>query len=643
MRAPSFFLPVPSSLTWKVLLLLATVCCPVLAALGQPLPPILKLEQALATEGEPAMLRPPAPSEAWREMRLPDNWGVSRPGYQGVVWYRLRFTLNNAPPRIYAFMLGRHAATRYQVRINGQTVGGTVGYPDPRTRLVHPSLFYTVPYSLLRPGDNEVLVRVEGDARFNHGLTRVYFGPSETLFPMQRERQRHQVQVFVIAGFLAFFAGLFALWAWRASRNAPDPERAATGWFGLSALIIGLPAVLNVTVGFGEPGVVREAVLTLYTHAYAPPLAIALLRLSHLRPRRQVEWLFFLPLLACAVLPIAVGEGTQPGLTGAMFVVDSLLIFGAAATALASPALERGMKAGLVLGVLAVVGLGVHDLGLGRGWVDFDQPHLRGLVAPVLTLAAGMMLARAFRRSLARAAARREELEVMVAARTREIEAAQTELNQVARREAALEERARIMSDMHDGLGGSLVSVLSLAQSGRAEPREIEIRLHELLTELRLTVDSISLPEGDLVSVLASVRYRLREALELSGVELRWRLEELPLIADLTPRKLRDMQLFCMEALTNALRHARARTITVSAQVREAAVEIEFIDDGIGIATDTVAHGWGLPSLARRAAAIGAVLDIDSQSGRGTSVRLRLPLPAGTTCGGVPTAATPGS
>jgi signal transduction histidine kinase len=81
------------------------------------------------------------------------------------------------------------------------------------------------------------------------------------------------------------------------------------------------------------------------------------------------------------------------------------------------------------------------------------------------------------------------------------------------------------------------------------------------------------------------------------------------------------------EALSNAIRHSRGRQVRVSARVAANLVELEVADDGTGFASerrrDAAAEGrLGLVSMHRRAQAIGAELDIESDV-HGTTIRLR--------------------
>jgi signal transduction histidine kinase len=83
------------------------------------------------------------------------------------------------------------------------------------------------------------------------------------------------------------------------------------------------------------------------------------------------------------------------------------------------------------------------------------------------------------------------------------------------------------------------------------------------------------------------------------------------------------------EALSNTIRHARARSARVSVEETVAAVRMEIADDGVGFDTSTAsAGGRGLQNMASRARQIGATFDIHSAPGHGTRVTLAVPGPA---------------
>jgi two-component system sensor histidine kinase UhpB len=80
------------------------------------------------------------------------------------------------------------------------------------------------------------------------------------------------------------------------------------------------------------------------------------------------------------------------------------------------------------------------------------------------------------------------------------------------------------------------------------------------------------------------------------------------------------------EALTNARRHAGATRISVSLRMEGEDLVTEVSDDGRGFDPETPS-GVGLASMREQAALSGGDLEILSEPERGTSVRLRVPLP----------------
>jgi PAS domain S-box-containing protein len=83
------------------------------------------------------------------------------------------------------------------------------------------------------------------------------------------------------------------------------------------------------------------------------------------------------------------------------------------------------------------------------------------------------------------------------------------------------------------------------------------------------------------------------------------------------------------EALTNARRHSGAKRISVSLQTEGRDLLAEVSDDGVGLRPD-ISPGVGFASMRERAALIGGHLEIESEEGRGTTVRMSVPLPQGT-------------
>ena len=222
------------------------------------------------------------------------------------------------------------------------------------------------------------------------------------------------------------------------------------------------------------------------------------------------------------------------------------------------------------------------------------------------------------------------ELEARVQQKQRELEANFEKLQHFSREAAVAEERQRIMSDMHDGIGAQLISALSLVESGEASPKEVAAVLRECIDDLRLTIDSLDGTEHELLPVLGNFRYRLDKRLRPLGIDLEWKAGDLPPLPYLSPRNLLHILRILQEAFANVLKHAQATRVAVetgvAADEREAFIRVS--DNGQGFEPSEL-EGRGLGNMARRAAAFGGKVSVVAD-GAGTTVELLLPLGART-------------
>ena len=83
------------------------------------------------------------------------------------------------------------------------------------------------------------------------------------------------------------------------------------------------------------------------------------------------------------------------------------------------------------------------------------------------------------------------------------------------------------------------------------------------------------------------------------------------------------------EMLSNVGRHARARTVDVDIVEREGWLHMAVEDDGCGAELEVFEspQAYGILGMRERSRHFGGVIDIDSQPGRGTRMRLSMPLP----------------
>lgn len=190
------------------------------------------------------------------------------------------------------------------------------------------------------------------------------------------------------------------------------------------------------------------------------------------------------------------------------------------------------------------------------------------------------------------------------------------------------QERQRLMQDMHDGLGSSLMSALRMVERGRIGEADVAQVLKECIDDLKLTIDSLEPVDTDLLLLLATLRFRLEPRLENTGLALHWEVSEVPALAWLDPRSALHILRMLQEAFTNVIKHAQASEIRVSTSMDRDGVLVRISDNGRGLPADAPHRGGkGLDNLRRRAQAVGARLHWHALM-PGTRFELWLPLQA---------------
>jgi NO-binding membrane sensor protein with MHYT domain/two-component sensor histidine kinase len=205
-----------------------------------------------------------------------------------------------------------------------------------------------------------------------------------------------------------------------------------------------------------------------------------------------------------------------------------------------------------------------------------------------------------------------------------------------ARLRQALEERERFSRDLHDGIvQGMYATGLGLEEARRLVGHDDATAKERLTTAIER-----------MNSIIRDVRRQIigSTQAEMSAGELRRELEALigslrgtrPLhfsldvdpaaLAYLSGEATRDILNIVREAVSNTLRHSRAKSGRISLLCHDHGVRLTVQDDGIGFNPQQArAHGQGLRNIATRAERLGARLDIRSSPGQGTRIDVDIP------------------
>ena len=216
---------------------------------------------------------------------------------------------------------------------------------------------------------------------------------------------------------------------------------------------------------------------------------------------------------------------------------------------------------------MALLVAGVHDA-IASQIVSsaFGELAWAKYVGMLLGLTIMWVVSKRFRLARAEALQLQASLAQRVEQKERELRASFERVSQLERARAVTAERERILRDMHDGVGANLATAMRQLESGAAPAQEVAATLRESLDHLKLSIDAMNLPSGDVNALLASLRYRLQRRIAQAGLTIDWQVDELPHWEQGTDQAMRHLQFLLLEAISNALQHAQASTLTLSAR-----------------------------------------------------------------------------
>lgn len=190
--------------------------------------------------------------------------------------------------------------------------------------------------------------------------------------------------------------------------------------------------------------------------------------------------------------------------------------------------------------------------------------------------------------------------------------------------EVAAETARGIGQDLHDGLGQTLTALSFQAKAverasagapGAETATALSTGMAEAIAQCRAQARRLAPVAIQAAGLEAALRELADATTVAAGVDCRleWTAPGPPAAAGT------DVFRICQEAVTNALRHGKARSITIRCGPRAVAV----IDDGLGGSAGS--EGLGTRSMRIRAARLGAQLESSPQPGGGWTVRVVLP------------------
>ena len=262
--------------------------------------------------------------------------------------------------------------------------------------------------------------------------------------------------------------------------------------------------------------------------------------------------------------------------------------------------------------------------------------------APLAYTTYGLLAAAAFalliRWLLYRSRMRNKRLSQLVKERTEALESTMHKLNLETRNAATLAERDRLAGEIHDsvqqGLAGLMIHLDGVLRSptvsddlraslGTAR-KMLEYTRKEVQHAL-LNMESPLLEDCDIGKALQ----RIADLVSPHSSDIQIRVEGEPFA--IPPSDAHHVLRICQEGMTNAVRHAKPARILLHLCYESDGLHLNIRDDGVGFDSTSYfdqSRHFGLRGMRNRAKSIGAQLDIESEPGRGTCIRMFLARPS---------------
>jgi two-component system sensor histidine kinase DegS len=210
-------------------------------------------------------------------------------------------------------------------------------------------------------------------------------------------------------------------------------------------------------------------------------------------------------------------------------------------------------------------------------------------------------------------------------------------LSKTASEVAALQERRRIMFELHDGILQSLATLILRLEGCRkripasekeltGELQSVEDLTRDSMKQIRQFLagkDSMPLVAGTLMERLREEAQFLRDGMGLTVI-----LESDPENLEIPQEIERELYYALREGITNVTRHSHASKVEIQLSRKNGTLTGSLTDDGVGFdrADQNSGRGFGLSGMEQRVKKIGGELLVKSSPGAGTKISLVVPL-----------------
>lgn len=559
----------------------------------------------------------------WKNKDFPDMWKLSHPNFHGTAFYRLNFNFNDDPSQIHAVYLSR-VSMNCEVYLNGIKIGDGGKFTDPISRNWNRPLLFIIPSSLLKPSNNQLLIKVVAPPYTQGMLYAPEIGRLQDLQRRFDEAKFVRITLNQIATLLIISMGtlMLSLW-WRRKKDI------AYGLFGLAAWIWALQSLNFYIIELPFSTAIWEIFINASFEIIAALWLISLLKFAEIKAKLFNYWLIGLSLLSPLTLLLApVSQFTiltdilhfltlSSVLVGLIYLGNAWII-------------HQNKDARLLLATISTIFIfAIHDwmIHTNLKWLNQLLPgseeYLMQFSAPVLFLIVGLMMTSRYVKALNSYEALNQELEQRVITKHHEIDENFKKIQSMLKEQATLEERERIYQDLHDDVGAKLLTLVY-----RAQDKSNAELARSALQDLRDVVSYTSTGASALSHAMADYRIECEQRLSDVNIKLNWTNSVNEDGLQLTQPQALNLGRVIREAVSNIIRHANATQVTVAWQAQGDHLSLSIDDDGVGVSTEKtqLSQGRGLANIKKRANVLGGDVSMIKSPLGGLSLQIKLPL-----------------
>lgn len=509
------------------------------------------------------------------------------------------------------------------VKLNGELLYSNATNRSPSPRGGYEPAIYLLPRSVLKVGQNQIIIGNSG--LYRKKMPRYLIAPGEQLMPAYEWGNALSIHLVGAATALLVLTIILYL-----AINWPQEERLKSRSLVLLMAAWAAYNLYSAYLPFHIENPWREIIgYALFYSLFLSFAQLALVWTEHLK--NPVKW--FAPLWAIIAVGLLItgivvpdGEALTPiawPVELTMKLLGAPVLIAILAFSHTDDESEKFWSTTALMVCLFAIFFEGLDETITRQVLFTDIPILHPIVPRYgLVMALGLVAAMAAEatRSKSITLEHNKILRNRLSKRESELKVMYDRQELLARETARKEERSRIMMDMHDGLGAQLVSLKVMIGDENPTDQALLKEVEECIRELRFVVDSVNTVGGSWNVVFSALQERIQRQFDNAGISLSWTISEA--VGELVPSSENALHVsrFIAEACANIVRHSKADTAQVTFKETHNKLCLRISDNGIGL-SDRNSGGRGLVFMKSRASRLGADLSFNSPK-TGTEISL---------------------